>query len=192
MLTKMYDYIHEIQPVKEEVWSAFKNLFIEINLKKGMYFAQDHEMSRHIGFLTHGIIRAFYRNEEGVEYNKHFFIENTFVAPYSALITQSTNLINLQAISDCTLLVANYKEITNLYAQYHDLESFGRKLAERFFVHKEQREVQIVMLDADKRYRIFQEEFPGLEQLIPQYYIASYLGITPTQLSRIRRKFFER
>ncbi|MGE4347904.1 MAG: Crp/Fnr family transcriptional regulator, partial [Flavobacteriaceae bacterium] len=63
-----------------------------------------------------------------------------------------------------------------------------RKLAEQFFVHKEQREVNIVMLDADKRYLIFQQEFPFLEQLIPQYHIASYLGITPTQLSRIRRK----
>lgn len=69
-----------------------------------------------------------------------------------------------------------------------DIERLARKLAELFFVQKEQREIDIVLLDADKRYLLFQKEFPGLENMIPQYHIASYLGITPTQLSRIRKK----
>jgi len=64
----------------------------------------------------------------------------------------------------------------------------ARKLAEIFFVQKEQREIEIVLLDADRRYSLFQKQFPQLEQQIPQYHIASYLGVTPTQLSRIRRK----
>lgn len=55
-------------------------------------------------------------------------------------------------------------------------------------MQKEQREIEIVLLDADERYHIFQKQFSGLENRIPQYHIASYLGITPTQLSRIRRK----
>ncbi|MOA17990.1 hypothetical protein D3C78_1382750 [compost metagenome] len=61
-------------------------------------------------------------------------------------------------------------------------------MAENYFVDKEEKEIEIVLLDADKRYELFQQKFPDLEQLIPQYHIASYLGITPTQLSRIRRK----
>jgi hypothetical protein len=58
--------------------------------------------------------------------------------------------------------------------------------AESFFLHKEKREIELVLLRADERYRIFKEEYPTLENLISQYHVASYLGITPTQLSRIR------
>jgi CRP-like cAMP-binding protein len=75
-----------------------------------------------------------------------------------------------------------------LYDKFPDLERVGRRLAEFYFVDKEQREIEIVLLDAEKRYQIFLQQYPGLSQLIPQYHIASYLGVTPTQLSRIRRK----
>jgi CRP-like cAMP-binding protein len=64
----------------------------------------------------------------------------------------------------------------------------ARLLAEYLFIRKEKREIELVTLDARERYAIFRKEHPTLEQFIPQYHIASYLGITPTQLSRIRRK----
>jgi hypothetical protein len=76
----------------------------------------------------------------------------------------------------------------NLYNTFPALERFARKLAESYFVLKEKREIELVLLEAGERYLIFQKEFPGLENRIPQYHIASYLGITPTQLSRIRAK----
>ena len=71
------------------------------------------------------------------------------------------------------------------------MEKVARRLAELYFVNKEQREIEIVLWNADERYIIFQRDYPQLEQIIPQYQIAFYLGITPTQLSRIRRKFIE-
>jgi len=187
-MIELYNYINFISNIKRETWEKFSELFEETSLKKGEYFIKEGELASQIGFLTKGVIRAFYRDNRGVEYNKHFFTNNNFVAGYSSLITGTPNLINQQALTDCKLFTARYKDIELLYETYQDLERFARKLAEQFFVHKEQREVNIVMLDADKRYLIFQQEFPFLEQLIPQYHIASYLGITPTQLSRIRRK----
>jgi len=88
--------------------------------------------------------------------------------------------------------VANFEEFSRLYLSCPDLERAARILAERFFVQKEQREIELVVLDADQRYRLFQQQFPQLENQITQYHIASYLGITPTQLSRIRRKLAQR
>ncbi len=187
-MIELYNYINFISNIKRETWEKFSELFEETSLKKGEYFIKEGELASQIGFLKEGVIRAFYRDNRGAEYNKHFFTNNNFAAGYSSLITGAPNLINQQALTDCKLFTARYKDIELLYETYQDLERFGRKLAEQFFVHKEQREVNIVMLDADKRYLIFQQEFPFLEQLIPQYHIASYLGITPTQLSRIRRK----
>ena len=187
-MIELHIYLTSISPIKEETWNKVRELFSETPLKKGDYFIKEGEIARQIGYLTNGVIRAFYRNDEGIEYNKHFFIRNEIFGGYSSLITKQPNLINQQALTDCSMFVADYHEITNLYNEYPDFERIGRRLAELFFVNKEKREVEIVLLDADKRYMIFQNEFPGLEQLIPQYHIASYLGITPTQLSRIRRK----
>ncbi len=74
------------------------------------------------------------------------------------------------------------------YAQFHDLERLARKIAEYYFLEKERKELEMALQDATQRYFNFREQFPTLEQLIPQYHIASYLGISATQLSRIRRK----
>ncbi|MCB0646137.1 MAG: Crp/Fnr family transcriptional regulator [Saprospiraceae bacterium] len=182
---KFFDGLTE---VSDQSWSKFTALFKPDQLVKGEYFISEGQLAKNIGFLSSGVIRAFYRNSEGEEYNKHFFIGPCFIGGYASLITQKPNQINQQALTSCELLVAKYADILSLYQEHQDLERAGRVLAEQFFVQKETREIQLVLMDADKRYEIFREEFPGLEQLIPQYHIASFLGITPTQLSRIRKK----
>lgn len=191
-MTELYNYLNSVSPIGSDTWDKVKLLFSKSTLKKGEYFIKEGDYAKNIGFLNKGVVRAFYRNMDGIEYNKHFFIPNNLIGGYSSLVTKKQSRINLQALTDCELLTARYEEAENLYEQYQDFERFGRKLAELFFVHKEQKEVDIVMLDADKRYLIFQNQFPTLEQLIPQYHIASYLGVTPTQLSRIRRKFSQK
>ena len=191
-MTELYKYLNSISPLRDNTWEKVEPLFSETTIKKGDYFINEGETAKQIGFLENGIIRAFYRNNEGKEYNKHFFVAHNVVGGYSSLITKSPNKINQQALTDCKILVANYAEVTKLYDLFSDFERVGRRLAELYYVDKEQREIEIVLLNADERYLIFRKEYPQLEQLIPQYQIASYLGITPTQLSRIRRKFAER
>lgn len=188
---QLYNFLNAISPLQERTWSKVKELFSNQTLAKGDYFINEGEMAKQIGFLRSGIIRAYYRNKEGIEYNKHFFVPNSMVGGYSSLVTVKPNKIVQQALTDCELLVANYSDIIALYDSYPDFERVARRLAELYFVDKEQREIEIVLLNADERYLIFRKEYPYLEQFIPQYHIASYLGITPTQLSRIRRKFAE-
>lgn len=183
-------FINNLTPVSEESWERFAALFVPKILKKGDFFITEGQMARQIGFLESGIIRAFYRNDKAVEYNKHFFVNPCFIGGYASLITRTPNQINQQALTDCVIHVANYADIQLLYQHNSDIERVSRILAELFFVQKEQREIEIVLLDAEKRYQIFLKNFPQLEQQIPLYHIASYLGITPTQLSRIRKKIF--
>jgi CRP-like cAMP-binding protein len=190
-MMQLYNFLNAISPLQERTWSKVKELFSNQTLAKGDYFINEGEMAKQIGFLRSGIIRAYYRNKEGIEYNKHFFVPNSMVGGYSSLVTVKPNKIVQQALTDCELLVANYSDIIALYDSYPDFERVARRLAELYFVDKEQREIEIVLLNADERYLIFRKEYPYLEQFIPQYHIASYLGITPTQLSRIRRKFAE-
>ena len=181
-------FFNRLTPISTDSWDKFVALFTHKVLKKGDYFISDGQTAKEIGFLESGIIRAFYRNNEAVEYNKHFFANPCFIGGYASLITGTPNQIIQQALTDCNIQTANYADIRALYETCPDIERGARILAEQFFVQKEQREIEIVLLDADKRYQIFQKDFPQLEQQIPQYHIASYLGITPTQLSRVRRK----
>lgn len=137
--------------------------------------------------MSEGLVRVFYRTSDGSEYNKHFFTAPSTIGAYSSLVTGKPNQIYQQALADCTLFVANYAEFNDCCNRYPDLERIARRNAELYFAQKEQREVDMVLLDAGQRYQQFQREYGHLEQLIPQYHIASYLGVTPTQLSRIRR-----
>lgn len=184
-------FFNKISPIQARTWDKLKVMFTEQTLGKGDFFIREGEIAQKMGFLQDGVMRAFYRNKEGIEYNKHFFTKNHMFGAYSSLISNTPNKINQQALTDCKALVANYADLTKLYDQHQDLERMSRKLAERYFVDKEKREVEIVLLDAHKRYLLFQTEYPDLEQHVPQYHIASYLGITPTQLSRIRKKLSE-
>ncbi len=84
---------------------------------------------------------------------------------------------------------ASYQELVALYDSLPRVERLSRiLLAESYFIQKEQREIDLVMKDATEQYALFQKAFPQLENRTPQYHISSYLGITPTQLSRIRAK----
>jgi CRP-like cAMP-binding protein len=107
-------------------------------------------------------------------------------------LTKQKNRIAQKALTECKLWKASFSEIELLYTKFHDLERLGRKIAEYYFLQKEKKELEIALLDAEKRYLILQEEFPGLELKIPQYQIASYLGISPTPLSRVRNKMSKR
>lgn len=182
------EILKHIIPFDSETLEVLANLFSEEQVSKGKVFAQKGEYSKKIAFVKSGVLRAYYSNDKGEEYNKTFFTETSFVGAYSSLVTGERNLIDIDCLTPCTLLIAEYQKIVALYEEYPQVERLSRILAEQFFVRKEKREIELVTLEAKDRYIIFQQEHPQLEQLIPQYHIASYLGVSPTQLSRIRAK----
>jgi CRP-like cAMP-binding protein len=187
-LSCLFSYVQQLSPLPEAAWQAFSALFSQHLLSKHAYFARAGKVENTIGFLVKGTIRSFYRDDQGTEYNKTFHVPYSFVGAYSSITSQQLNQIYIQALEESVILTADYREVVNLYNTFPALERFARKLAESYFVLKEKREIELVLLEAGERYLIFQKEFPGLENRIPQYHIASYLGITPTQLSRIRAK----
>ena len=181
-------YLNSISPLSKEANKVMQDLFSRTALKAGQFFAREGAYAKEIGFLESGIMRAFFINKEGKEYNKQFFVGPTLVGAYTALLTKQPNKIAQSTLTDCLIWKADFHKIEQLYDQFQDIERLSRKIAEFYFLEKEKKEIEMALLDADKRYLILREEFPGLEMRIPQYHIASYLGISPTQLSRIRKK----
>lgn len=187
-LNELKTYISRLLSLNQQDWTALATLFAESTLSKGQHFACEGRRETKIGFLTKGVIRAYYQSKDGQQYNKAFFEPCEFFGAYTSMVTHCPSYINIQALTDCTFLVADYLQFQQLFNRHPMLERLARLLAELFYVHKEKREIEMVLLDASTRYQDFRKAYPTLESQVPQFHIASYLGITPTQLSRIRAK----
>lgn len=184
----LHQFFHAISSLSDETWLATEALFLPRQLRAGEFFVEEYAIATEIAFLEKGCVRAFFTNKEGKEYNKQFFVGPSLIGAYTSLLTGASNLIPQQALTDCNIQVANYKKLEALFSQHHDLERLARKIAEHYFLEKEAKELEMALDDATVRYLRFRQQFPTLEQLIPQYHIASYLSISATQLSRIRHK----
>jgi len=181
-------YFQNITDIPEDSLAALRDLFKPATLQKDDYYARQGEKAKKLAFLEKGIMRVFYQNEAGEEFNKLFIKNPAIVAAYASLITKEPAIIDIQCLTECNILEATFEEIVSLYEEHPSIERLNRKIAEDFFVEKEKREMSLIVNDATERYALFLAEFPGLENDITQYHIASYLGITPTQLSRVRAK----
>lgn len=183
-LQQCLNYIHT-QP--KDALSKFVNLFQPGTLKKGEYFVEEGLHSSKVALILEGVMRTFYRTSDGVEYNKTFFMENSFVTSLASVLQRTESHLNFQALTDCRILTCDFYEIEKLYVKYRSVETLVRLVLQNdWVIKKEQRELRLVLNSAEERYLYFQEEYLGLENRIPQYHIASHLGITPIQLSRIR------
>ena len=184
----IYQFVNKISELSFQTWSSVLSHATEVELKKGEYFIKEGQVSKEMGFLTKGVVRSYYTSNEGNEYNKTIFVAPNLIGSYVSLITGQPNRLPQQALTDCTVTTIPISIIENLSKDQIEVERLRRKIAEMFFVLKEKRELEMALLQAEERYLIFRKEYPDVEQLIPQYHIASYLGISATQLSRIRKK----
>ena len=188
-LQHLRNTLNHFHPVDQEAWDAIRQLFRSATLCKGDYFVQEGDRNDKVGFVLEGALRVFYLDEKGNFYNKTFFPQHTFAASLASILQDIPSYLNFDALLDTRMLVASYHRIEALFPKFRCLETVVRKLIEyEWVIKKERRELRLVLQDATQRYLYFQEEYPGLENLIPQYHIASHLGITPIQLSRIRAK----
>ena len=174
-------------PLSEKTIGLMSSIFVSGELRKGEFFIKKGEFAKEIAFLETGIVRAYYINIDGKEYNKTFFSAPSIIGSYASLISKQKNEVAQQALTDCKIWKASFQKIEELSEGNYEIERLRRTIAESFFLSNEKKEIEMALLDADKRYLILREEYPGIELKIPQYHIAAYLGISPTQLSRIRK-----
>ncbi|MEZ5758638.1 MAG: Crp/Fnr family transcriptional regulator [Emcibacteraceae bacterium] len=180
--------ILEICPIRSAVLDEFIRLFTVNKIKAGVDLIKEGDDGSCVWFIVSGLLRSYYISQNGEQHNKHFFVPGTFCAPLTSLVAKQPSPVYIGSLKETELLSIDYSRLEQLYLKFPELNLLGRKLVEWAWIGKERRETQLIMLNATDRYKAFQKEFPGLEEQIPQYHIASYLGITPVQLSRIRAK----
>ena len=135
-----------------------------------------------------GLFRYYYLTETGKEFTKGFFPETSFLSAYSALLRDRESYFSIEALEVSRIITIDYPAWKALLENSLPWHRFLLALIQRGYCVKEARERAFLLFDAQTRYQTFLNEYPGLENRIRQHYIASYLGITPVALSRIRRK----
>lgn len=166
--------------------------FLSIGIIKSVhssdYFLRAGEIPHKIAFIFSGLFRYVYTNNNGDEFTKAIMMENFFLSSYSAMIMERPSYYSIEALEDSQVLEISWKDFSQLVENDIFWVKFLFKLIEKGYMVKEKRERDLLLLDAETRYKNFLTEFPGMDQRIKQGIIASYLGIKPETLSRIRRK----
>ncbi|WP_349304652.1 Crp/Fnr family transcriptional regulator [Pseudoalteromonas sp. BDTF-M6] len=178
----------EYAPIGEQTWQQFKPLCTLIHVDKHQLIYPDGVVPRSFSYLYRGLVRCFVTDEKGNEYNKMFFDEGKFPGSMTALLTQQASSLAFEALERSTLIAIDFKGYRRLMQSNTELMLYHiHYLEKNWLLAKDQREIEIVQDDATTRYLHFSKQFPALAERLPQYHIASHLGITPTQLSRVRK-----
>ena len=152
------------------------------------YFVRAGDVPFKIAYVNSGLFRYVYTNEKGDEFTKGIIVENFFLSSYSAMIMEKPSHFSIEALEDSQILEIAWQDFSQLLERDIFWVRFLLKFVEKGYMIKEKRERDLLLLDAETRYKNFLAEFPGMDQRIKQGIIASYLGIKPETLSRIRKK----
>lgn len=186
-MEELFNYIRKFGILNDTEKLLIADGLQEITVQKGEAFIEAGKVSRKIAFVKEGVFRSLYYNKQGDDFTRYFIYEGRFIGDFHGLADQMPSLEYIEAITDGVLLaidLEHFKKLEKEIAIWPVL--FARLHA---FVAENKLKVANTMLnlDAKARYIHFLNHYPGLANRVPQSMLASYLGITPSSLSRIRR-----
>lgn len=169
----------------EEEYNRFIQSTHPIHLRKKDYFVKAGQVCGMIGLVETGILRSFFVKDD-TDCINDFFPAGTLVSAYTSFLTQTPAAGNIQALEDTVLCCISYTQLQQLYNSDARWYKFGKQVAESFFIRKCKKETSLLKDSALERYQLLLHTYPDIEQQVAQYHIASYLGIQPESLSRLK------
>lgn len=174
-------------PLSASDEAIVRRLFHKKVFKKGEHLLQAGNVCRYVTFIETGLVR-YYFNSDGEERTNYFNKEGEFVCVYTSFLPQIPSDINIQALEDTIIFVISFNDIQELYRAVEHGERFGRLAIEQVYLNAINQIGSLYTDPPEVRYSKFLSNFRDIAQRIPQYYIASYVGIKPQSLSRIRKR----
>ena len=182
----LLDYINKYINLTIEEETILLSKIIHRNYLKDQYIVQQGDICKSANFIISGCTKTFYVNKKGQELTVMFSVEDWWTSDLGSFITQTPADFNVQCLENTELIQFTFENLEELYTNIPKLERFFRKIIERAFVASQKRIIKNFSLAAKEHYLIFKETYPEIEQRVPQYMIASYLGITKEFLSKIK------
>lgn len=172
----------------QENITLLQDVLIERTIKKEDYFLREGEKSTEIGFVVNGLFRSFYIDDKGNDVTKYFYPEKSTLFSYVAYLTDKMSAYDIQALEDSRVFVIKTADLDLIMENNYQLLLLFKKLLDEVLIMKEEHAINFKMMDNVERYQHFTRQYPTLEHKIKQHQLASYLGITPVSLSRIRKR----
>lgn len=188
MHKQILDYIGRYIELNEDETDLFKSLSRYKKLRKRQFVVEQGEVCRYENYVIKGCLRCYYLDAGGAEHIVQFAIEDWWISDLHSFLAQSPAHFNVDAIEPSELIQIDFDSLQELYRRIPKFERFFRLIIQKAFVASQDRVISSHSKDAMQRYREFSTRYPEIERRVPQYMIASYLGMTPEFLSKIRRR----
>ena len=166
----------------------FKTELKQSNLKKGDHFIFPGQVSRYLAFIEKGYLRTYHLDENGNEITTEFNQPGTFCSSWYSFYARQSSFEYIEAVTDCELFLLSFSSLQNLYAHSFSMNVFGRSILEKACIERDLRLKKIMHLTAIEKYKWFLKNYTEVYKVAKLGYIASFLGIKPETLSRVRRK----
>lgn len=185
---QFYEALNRYAPISNDEFQLFKPYLKLRVAQKGAMLQDNYTPAHAIYFICKGLLRTYYLHEQSTIYTKNLFMENYFSASVVSLLTGENSYLCIQALEPSILIEIDYKGYRHLIDTNEAFKNFYISYVEKnWIIEKEQNEISLIIDNATTRYQNFLEKFPDIEKRVSQHHIATHLGITPTQLSRIRK-----
>lgn len=186
-MEEIKNFIDKIYPMNSSEWDFFSSKLYKETVNKNSTLIKVGVIENYLSFISEGIVRIFIPQEDS-DLTFGFVFENEFVTAYDSFITQSPSHYQIETLTNTTLWRISFEDLQAVYKKNKSGNLIGRKMAENMFLIKSKREISLLNKSAEQRYLDLFLERPKLLKHIPLKYIASYIGITPQALSRIRKR----
>lgn len=186
-MKQLLQVIQQMIDISETEWVQLSGACRTSTFKRQEILSRPGDIPNQIFFINRGIIRITVTNNNGIEHTIHFALENQFIADYSCFITKHPSLYALQATEETEVVVMPRSAIDWGYKNLSEGDKLGRLIAEYYFIYQDNRIKNLYARTPKERYDHITEIFPNIHNRVPQHMIASYLGITPVHLSRLKK-----
>lgn len=183
---KIY-YTTLLPTLTEDSWKICESLLSIRTIKKGDYLLREGQICNHVSFVNQGLLKIFYM-VDGKEKIIEFFKEYSYCCDYASFLMREPSETTIKALEETEVVDINYEGLQHLYNLVPEANILGRRIAENLFMDKCRKSTNNATESLESKYQKLITETPWLIQRVPQYMIASYMGITPEALSRIKAR----
>lgn len=188
-MEELRKYIHKVTPMNEEDWQYFSSKLELVNFKKKSVLLKQGQVENYLSFIIKGVARVYIPDDE-YDVTFGFLFKNEFLSAYDSFLTRTPSEYQTETLINTSLWRISYEDLQDVYKNTNSGNAIGRQMNEDMYLLKSKRELSLLTNTAEERYLNLFKERPELIAQIPLKHIASYIGVTPQALSRIRRRIY--
>jgi CRP-like cAMP-binding protein len=186
-IDQLIAYFAQYIPLRNIEKNELRKRVVEKKIKRRQFILQENDVCKYYTFVVSGCFKMYKVDDNGAEHNIQFAAENEWIADISSFHSGRASRLYIEAVEPSVILQIDPANLVYLYHNHPKFDRIFRIIAENKFIELQNRVLQNISSTADERYQAFLEQYPKLANRLPNTQIASYIGITPEFLSKIRR-----